>query len=70
MDRKKVEQWLLVNEPAFQYGGKQYSVCSVDGMYYTWNSDGEEEDFSGVDNLLDNWTVGGKRFKDILDEIM
>ena len=61
MDRKKVEQWLLVNEPAFQYGGKQYSVCSVDG---------EEEDFSGVDNLLDNWMVGGKRFKDILDEVI
>lgn len=61
----------MINEPAFDVGDKQYSVCCPDGSgYYTWDSDGNTFDFTDLDSLLDNWIIDGKPFREIVQSIM
>lgn len=70
MDEKDIALFLMVNEPAFAFGGKQYSVCCPDGTYATWDSDGNTFDFPDVRSLLDGWMINGKPFRDIVESIM
>lgn len=63
--------FLMMNEPAFEWAGKQYSVCCpADGIFATWDSDGNTLDFSDIKSLLDYWIVGGKPFRDVVRSIM
>ncbi len=63
--------YLLMNEPAFTFAGKQYSVCSPDGeTFCTWDSDGNTADFGSVSALLDGWFVADKPFRAVVKSIM
>lgn len=70
MTDSDIALFIQMNEPTFDYGGKQYSVCSPDGMYSTWDSDGNTFDFSDIGSLLDRWVVGGRPFRDVVQTIM
>lgn len=71
MNNDNIVLFLMTNEPAFEFGGKQYSVCCPGGdVFSTWDSDGNTHDFHGVDDLLDNWNIGGKPFGNIVETIM
>lgn len=63
--------FLMINEPAFDVGDKQYSVCCPkNDLFATWDSDGNEFDYTSVADLLDNWIVDGKPFREIVPNIM
>lgn len=70
MSDKEIELYLMTNEPAFDIGEKQYSVCCVNGIFGTWDSDGNTLDFHGISDLLDNWVIDGRPFRDIVQSIM
>ncbi|MBS7225379.1 MAG: hypothetical protein KH050_08575 [Clostridiaceae bacterium] len=70
MNDVDIEVYLMTNEPAFDIGNKQYSVCCVDGIFFTSDSDGKEFDFPNIAALLDGWIVDGKPFRDIVMTIM
>lgn len=70
MNEKDIEVYLMVNEPVFVWGDKQYSVCYVNEMFCTWDSDGNTFDFQDISSLLDSWIVDGKPFRDVVETIM
>ena len=59
-----------MNEPVFEIGGKQYSVCAPSNGFSTWDSDGNMFDFTTVHELLERWIVDGKPFREIVATIM
>lgn len=71
MNDKDIALFLMINEPHFDIGKKQYSVCCPSGgQFSTWDSDGNTFDFPDVSSLLDNWLVDGKPFREIVESIM
>lgn len=71
MKNDDIAQFLMLNEPVFEFGGKQYSVCCPEGdIFSTWDSDGNTLDFYGVNDLLENWNVGGEPFCHVIETIM
>lgn len=69
--RSDIEVFIVTNEPAFVVDGKEYSVCCpAAGSFSTWDSDGNMHDYDGIDSLLDNWVVGGKPFRQIVQTLM
>lgn len=63
---------MMCNEPDFGYNGQKYSICSPNGKYYVTASDSPGDvdlEFDSLDDLLDNWTVQGKPFREVLPEI-
>ena len=71
MNDREIETFLMINEPAFDVGDRQYSVCCPFGNHFsTWDSDGNTFDFESVSDLLDNWIVDGKPFREIVGTIM
>ena len=70
MSDRDIETFLMMNEPAFDVGDRQYSVCCVNGIFGTWDSDGNIFDFASISDLLDNWIVDGKPFRNIISTIM
>ncbi len=71
MDEDNIALFLEMNEPAFDVGGKQYSVCCpANNLFATWDSDGNTFDFPDVTALLDEWMIGGKPFRSIVQTIM
>lgn len=64
MNDKDIALFLMINEPVFDIGEKQYSVCCPRGtLFCTWDSEGNTFDFSSVEDLLDHWIVEGKPFR-------
>ena len=71
MNNDDIALFLMMNEPAFDAAGKQYSVCCPgDDIFATWDSDGNKLEFYGIDDLLDNWIVAGKPFRDVVSSII
>lgn len=70
MNENDIALFLRMNEPAFEIGGKQYSVCAPSNGFSTWDSDGNMFDFSTVHELLEHWIVDGKPFREIVASIM
>lgn len=70
MDLAELELFLLINEPVFDVGEVQYSVCSPrKGLFCTWDSAGGEHDFDGFEALLDGWIIAGKPFRERAEEL-
>ena len=70
MKENDIALFLRMNEPAFEIGGKQYSVCCPSGSFATWDSDGNTFDFVNVHDLLEHWMVDGKPFREVVATIM
>lgn len=71
MNEFDIATYLMISEPAFEIGDKQYSVCCPGGdLFCTWDSDGNTFDFQGVADLLDHWIIEGKPFREIVASIM
>lgn len=71
MSDKDIALFIMVNEPAFYIGDKQYSVCCPNSKrFYTWDSDNNELNFKDISDLLDNWIINGKPFREIVQDIM
>lgn len=71
LTRNDIELFILTNEPTFTVGGKEYSVCCPEtGSFSTWDSDGNRNDFVGLDSLLDKWIIDEKPFREIVPSLM
>ena len=70
MKEYDIEMFLDLNEPSFDFNGKQYSVCHVNGVYGTWDSDGNTFDFHSLSDLLENWIFDGKPFRQVVEMVM
>lgn len=70
MNEADIQTYLMINEPAFDIGQKQYAVCCVNGTFGTWDSDGNTFDFPTVQALLDGWIVDGRPFREVLPTIL
>ena len=70
MNENDIALFLRMNEPVFEIGGKQYSVCAPSNGVSTWDSDGNMFDFTTVHELLERWIVDGKPFREIVATIM
>ena len=70
MPDKDLALYIQLNEPVFDYGGKQYSVCCPDGTFATWDSDGNTGDFPDVNALLDGWVIDGKPFREVAGSVI
>ena len=71
MTKDDIDLFLQINEPVFDVGEMQYSVCCPEeGLYATWDSKGNMFDFNSIDDLLDNWIIAGKSFRDVAQELI
>lgn len=73
MTISEIEEFILFNEPSFNYGGEEYSICCPDGRYYVTASDSPADTdlaFNSIDELLDGWIIQGKPFRDIVETIV
>lgn len=71
MDLHDIKMFLIINEPAFDVGDVQYSVCVPEkDIYCTWDSTGEVHDFYSLEALLDQWMIQGRPFREVIKEIM
>ena len=70
MSDKDIATYLMVSEPAFYVGEKQYSICYADGIFGTWDSDGNTFNFYSISDLLDHWIIEGRPFRAIVETIM
>ena len=70
MIEKDVALFLMLNEPSFEVGEVQYSVCCPGNGYSTWDSDGNTFDYPDLSTLLNHWMVGGKPFRDRVEKLM
>lgn len=68
----QLKEELITNDMMFIYNNKAYTICP-------WNKDSvsactagldDNQDFAGIDDLLDNWLIEGKTLKDIIDKII
>lgn len=67
----QLKEELITNDVMFTYNDIAYTICP-------WNKDSvsvctsgldDNQDFAGIDDLLDNWLIEGKPLKDILNDI-
>ncbi len=66
------KEMMMCNEPDFCYNGQEYSICSPNGKYYVTASDNPEAanlEFDTLDDLLDQWRIQGKPFREIIPAI-
>ena len=70
MNDNDIGIFLMINEPVFSIGNKQYSVCSPGSGFSTWSSDGTMLDFPDIQSLLDGWVIDGKPFRSIVNTLM
>lgn len=71
MNRKEIKEWLECNEPVFEYQGKEYGICFVEGKFVAGEVGKEENDqtFDTVEELLQYWKIEGMPFYDVAKEI-
>lgn len=70
MNERDIEVFLMLNEPSFDIGAVQYSVSCPGNGYATWDSVGNTFDYPDLSTLLDKWMVGGRPFRDRIEELM
>lgn len=70
MSESDIELFLKINEPVFEIGGKQYSVCCPGEYFATWDEDEKTFDYPDIQTLLDKWIVGGRPFREVVEQIM
>lgn len=71
MTAEEFKEMIMYNEPDFLYHGVVYSICHPEEEFYTRREDqkvGEGLEFSNIDDLLDNWLIEGKPFREILPD--
>lgn len=69
MNEEHIELYLMINEPTFEFNGKEYSVwCPGDG-FATSDSDGNEQEFADIHDLLENWKLCGLPFKFVVQTL-
>ena len=69
MNTEDIKLYIMMNEPIFEYNGIQYSICCPDEQFCTWDEKGNECTFDNIDDLLNNWEIDNKLFKDIVEDI-
>lgn len=72
MSREKLIEFLICNEPSFEYNGKEYGVCWPEGKYIAWEIGNEESEqhFETPEDLLSKWIIDGSKFEDIAVEVL
>lgn len=71
MNDVDIATYIMISEPVFEIGDKQYSVCCPkSGLFCTWDSDGNTFDFRGIAELLNHWMIDGRPFREIVNSIM
>ena len=70
MQDDDIAVYLMLNEPAFDAGGRRYSVCYVNGTFCTLDPDGSSSDFPDIASLLDNWIVDGRPFRQTVHSLL
>lgn len=63
---------LLVNEPSFEYNGKEYTIAQPKGFFTVYAEDSPSDEdlvFETSDDLLEHWMIQGKPLKDIVSEL-
>lgn len=53
----------------FEYNGKIYSICPVNGVYIAGEANGEDQKFKTIDDLINNFRLDGKLLKDVILEL-
>lgn len=73
MTVEEFKEMMMCNEPDFDYNGQSYSICSPElKEFYVTASDSPNDKnlaFTSLDDLLDNWLIQGKPFREILPEV-
>lgn len=66
------KEMLMVNEPSFEYNGKEYAISSPNGVFCVYAEDSPPDEdliFETVDDLLEHWMIQGKPLKEIVKEL-
>ena len=71
MTVEKFVETIQCEEPSFKYKNMRYDMCRPDGTIWVRREDwkvGQELEFSDIDDLLDNWVIEGRPFREILPD--
>lgn len=61
---------LETNDISFSYNNKEYSICPLDKIYAgECLNDDDDNSFDTFEEMINNWIVDGKKFKDIVEKI-
>lgn len=66
------KEMLMVNEPSFEYNGKEYAIASPNGVFCVYAEDSPSDEdllFQTADDLLEHWIIQGKPLKEIVREL-
>lgn len=53
----------------FEYNGKSYSICPVNGIYSVAGDDLDPIDFNTIEDLINNCKIQGKFLRNIILDI-
>ncbi|MDU2283359.1 hypothetical protein [Clostridium sp.] len=60
---------LETNDISFSYNNKEYSICPLDKIYAGECLNDDDNSFDTFEEMINNWIVDGKKFKDIIKDI-
>lgn len=69
MTLSELKNYLNVSDLEFEYNGRSYFICPIDGRYSAGESWTTEFDFKDFDDLVNNFIVQDKPLKTILKMI-
>ncbi|WP_315111453.1 hypothetical protein [Clostridium intestinale] len=72
MNKEKLKNEIEKNDVIFRYNNKYYSICYFGDKYSVYETDVDysEQRFSSFEEMIENFNIEGKAFKDVIGEII
>ncbi|ERK30196.1 hypothetical protein [Clostridium intestinale] len=72
MNKEKLKNEIEKNDVIFRYNNKYYSICYFRDKYSVYETDVEhsEQRFNSFEEMIENFNIEGKAFKDVIGEII
>lgn len=70
MKKDDICDYILNNEPVFEYNGDEYQIIAPEDGYYIGKTDDETSDvkYDSLEEMLEKHTIDGERISEILEK--
>jgi hypothetical protein len=69
MTLDQLKNYLYISDLEFEYNGRSYFICPMDGQYSAGEAWITECKYTNFDDLINNFIVEGKSLRTILNKI-
>ncbi|AEE95899.1 hypothetical protein [Mahella australiensis] len=64
-----VEELKSFYDIKFEYNGRAYSICPINGVYVAGEANGDDQTFKTIEGLINNFKLDGKPLKNVILEV-